>query len=105
MKRLFLLTLFFLSFTALAIADDRVGATGQSPLQATQKSLKEQAFVVETDDETATDALNRVSGEIDLGFATPDQTYQSENQTKAGPFGRQEAVDSAEENAKASQRY
>ena len=94
MKKLFLLTLGLLSLSTLAAADDRVGATGQSPLQATQKSLKDEAFVVETDGESATDALNRVSGEIDLGFATPDQTYQSENQTKAGPFARQEVTDS-----------
>ena len=100
MKRLFLLTLLFLSFAAIAIADDRVGATGQSPLRATQKSLKDEAFVVETDDESTTDALNRVSGDIDLGFATPDQTYKSENQTKAGPFARQEVADS-----KASSQY
>ena len=36
-------------------------------------------FVVETDEESAAESLNRVSGTIDLGFAAPEYTYQSKN--------------------------
>ena len=91
--------------SVVVLANEPVGTTGPSSTLSTKKSLKDEVFVVESDENDASDGIDRISGDIDLGFATPDQTYKSENQTKAGPFGRQEAVDSAEENAKSSQRY
>ena len=44
--------------------------------------------VVETDEESASDSLNRVAGEIDLGFSKPGQTYQSINHISNGPIER-----------------
>ena len=40
-------------------------------------------FSYETDDKSASDSLNRIAGDIDLGFAGPSQTYKSSNQKNA----------------------
>lgn len=37
-------------------------------------------FSIETDEQTASDSLNRVAGDIDLGFSAPSQSYKSGNQ-------------------------
>ena len=65
----------------------------EDPLAGAHRSLKDEAFVVETSSEDATDSLNRVSGKIDLGFAAPEDTYKSTSHYKPGPFGRSEAMD------------
>ena len=49
-------------------------------------SLKESLFVVETDNDSARQSLDRVSGQIDRGFASPDQTYESEHHKKSAVF-------------------
>lgn len=54
-------------------------------------SLKNEAFVIETDEESSTDSLNRIAGDIDLGFTDPDQEYQSPDHYRPGPFGHQDA--------------
>ena len=53
-------------------------------------------FVVETDSESASESLERISGQIDLGFSAPSDSFESSDQYKPGPFGRQ---DSTEKNA------
>ncbi len=63
------------------------------PLQNFNKSLKDQAFVVETDEDSRSESLNRISGQIDLGFTLPDQTYESSSHYRPGPFGREEIKD------------
>lgn len=45
------------------------------------------SFVVETDEQSASESLDRISGKFDLGFAMPYQTYESEHQQGSGPFG------------------
>jgi hypothetical protein len=46
-----------------------------------------ESFVVETDGDSARESLDRVSGQIDIGFAGSDQSYESENHVpKRGPF-------------------
>lgn len=52
-------------------------------------------FVVETDEESASESLERISGEYDLGFASPSQTYDSPSHYTPGPTGRQKAVEQA----------
>lgn len=59
------------------------------------QSFAQSVYVVETTEEDATASLDRISGDIDRGFAADDYTYDSENHHKAGPFGRQEAADNA----------
>ena len=55
-------------------------------------------FVVETDEQSANESLDRISGQFDLGFAMPYQTYESENQRGSGPFGAaKEDLKSAQE--------
>ena len=89
-----------LALTGLVYSKERGMSTEQPAKQdpASQQSsrLADQSFVVESSDTDLDDSLNRISGNIDLGFSSPDQSYQSEDQTKAGPFGRQELSDSKE---------
>ena len=66
---------------------------GDDPFADTHKSLKDQAFVVETDEDSGTESLNRIAGNIDLGFTTPDQEFQSSDQYKPGPFSQEESKD------------
>ena len=54
------------------------------------KSLRDEVFSVETDDQSAAQSLDRISGgKIDLGFASSEQTFKSPDHYRAGPFGRQ----------------
>lgn len=85
MKKSILFVLLLISFPAFAEEAD--------PLESIHRSLMDEAFVVETSDEDMSESLNRISGNIDLGFTSIDQTYQSEHHYKAGPFGQAEAMD------------
>ena len=85
---------FALSVPSFAYDDD--------PFAAAHKSLKDQAFVIETDEESSAESLNRISGNIDLGFTLPDQEYESSSHSLPGPFGREETKDKA---SLASQSY
>ncbi len=68
--------LFFILFLSAAFSS--------LPCQAV--SLKESLFVVETDEDSARQSLDRISGQIDMGFSRPEQTYESENHTKIDPL-------------------
>ena len=92
MKKALLFSVFFLSLGAFAKASD-----SDDPPAGTRKSLKDEIFTVETDETSASESLERVSGKIDLGFAAPDQTYQSSSHSRPGPFGRQELSDSGQD--------
>ena len=83
MKKILLFSFSILYFCASAFSED-------DPLQDVHKSLKDQAFVVETDEDSVSDSLDRISGQIDLGFSDPEQSYQSAGHYRPGPFGRQE---------------
>ena len=83
--------IFFLALTALTFCVP--ASAGEDPFAVTHKSLKDQAFVIETDEESAAESLNRVSGKIDLGFTTPDQEYEASDQYHPGPFGQQDSKD------------
>ena len=55
-------------------------------------------FVVETNEETAHDSLERVSGgTYDLGFSTPSQSFNSSEQYAPGPMARQKAYEQTSE--------
>jgi hypothetical protein len=50
-------------------------------------------FVVETDEQSALESLNRVSGEIDRGFTYGDDAEPSEDHYRLSPFARQDQHD------------
>ncbi len=55
-------------------------------------------FVVETDEQSGVESLNRISGEIDKGFiySDDDASYKSSNQaTGPSPFTRQDQEERA----------
>ena len=85
---LFVIGLAFFGFHAFADSDPLLDKPDKP-----HKSLKDSAFVIETDKEAASDSLNRVAGQIDLGFSSTDHTYQSESHHRPGPFTRQEEYD------------
>ena len=78
-------------FLALLLASPAFSE--DDPFESIHRSLKDEAFVVETSDEDAAESLNRVSGKIDLGFAGEDYAYQSEHHYGAGPFAQSAAKD------------
>ena len=82
----------FFCFLSLLLSCSAAFCSDQDPLSV-HRSLKEEAFVVETDENSVSDSLNRISGNIDLGFSAPEQTYDSEDHYRAGPFGRAEQQD------------
>ena len=67
--------------------------SAEDPLSSVHTSLKDQAFVVETDETSDSESLERISGHYDLGFSLPEQSYDSEDHYRPGPFGRAEAAD------------
>ena len=87
MKKIIFFAIAVFAWCLPGIADD-------DPFADTHKSLKDQAFVVETDEESSAESLDRVSGQIDRGFTAPDQQYKSPDHYPAGPFGQEEAKDS-----------
>ena len=58
-----------------------------------EKYSGRRVFVVETDAQSAAESIDRVSGKIDLGFSTPDQTFDSPDQYAPGPFARQQQAE------------
>ncbi len=60
------------------------------------KPLKEDPFAVSSEDLDPAESLDRISGKIDRGFSSPDQSYKSDDQGAPGPFAREKA----EENKK-----
>lgn len=59
-------------------------------------SLRDSLYVVESSELDPTESLNRVSGNIDRGFAGSDSSYQSASHYVAGPFGQQDLRDNAD---------
>lgn len=62
-------------------------------LGAAETQTSRRVFVVETDAKSAAESLDRISGEIDLGFSKSDQTFESSDHYAPGPFGRQKQAD------------
>ena len=49
------------------------------------------SYVVETSDESASESLDRISGDVDLGFSAPENTFKSTDHYGVGPFAKEEA--------------
>ena len=82
----------FFCFLGLLLSCSAAFCSDQDPLSM-HRSLKDEAFVVETDENSVSDSLNRISCNIDLGFSAPEQSYDSSDHYRPGPFGRAEAAD------------
>jgi hypothetical protein len=82
MKKTLFILMIAVSFPAALRA-----AEEQTLKSAPYVSLKDQAFIVETTEEDADESLNRISGDIDLGFIAPSSSYDSANHTGFSPFG------------------
>lgn len=61
--------------------------------------LADQAFVVESSESDLDESLNRIAGSSrsQRGYSSEEDSYRSENHYKAGPFGRQDSFDNAEQ--------
>ena len=56
-------------------------------------AVEDQRFIVQTDEESAAESLNRISGNVDpRGYASPEQTYRSEHHSKPGAFQRSDEI-------------
>ena len=55
-------------------------------------AVEDPRFVVETDEESVVESLNRISGDSDRGYSLPEQSYQSDHHHKAGAFQRSEEI-------------
>ncbi len=55
-------------------------------------AVEDKRLLVETDEESAAESLNRVSGDVDRGYTLPEQTYKSDHHTKPGAFQRSEEI-------------
>ena len=67
--------------------------------QNLKKSLMNSPFVLETDQGSAAESLERISGKIDLGFSAPENTYKTEERPGAGPFAKEKAEAKKQGNA------
>lgn len=85
-------------FAALALPARAEGENPYPELAAAKpeapKAGSRTLFVVETDERSATESLNRVSGQIDPGFTYSEgDSYKSENHMGLSPFSAQQRHD------------
>ena len=79
--------IFILSVSFLV--GDPLYAEDKAP--APKESLMNSGFVMETDDQSSAESLERISGKIDTGFSAPENTYKTEERPGAGPFAKEKA--------------
>ena len=61
-----------------------------NPAYPEKKKLKDAMFVVSTDERSAAESLERISGDYDIGFSLPTQSYKSSSHyVPASPFVRE----------------
>ena len=82
-----------------ATASGQPGETEPGASNDLKKSLMDSAFVLETDQESASESLERISGKIDMGFSAPENSYRSEEHPGAGPFAKQKSEEAKQQNA------
>ena len=98
MRPFVILYIVFLSFLALpaeglCAPESAPDSSETDPLAPVRNRLMDQAFVVETDEDDIDESLNRISGDIDLGFAGPQYTYDSSSHGSAGALQRSREID------------
>jgi len=84
--------LFFLFFCGAARSDPGTASDAEAAKSPFDKDKRKNLFIVATDDESASESLNRISGEYDLGFSSPAQSFESKDHYPASPYGREEAA-------------
>ena len=77
----FLFWILFLCLPANAEQASDLAAISTPKGDTASASKKHTLFVYETSSEDASASLDRVSGQIDLGFAGPSQTFRAHDQT------------------------
>lgn len=82
----------------LALASDQVSRPTMDEKITdiySHKSLKNErpavSYIVETSDKSSSESLNRISGNIDLGFSAPENSFKSQDHYGVGPFAKEEA--------------
>ena len=63
----------------------------QVPAMSSKAVTRYRTYVLETNDTMARESLNRVSGNIDLGFSAPENSFKSVDQEGVGPFAKEKA--------------
>ncbi len=92
MKKIVYLALFFIGTVAIsAFAADAPVISKELVPQETKKNLKEDVFSVSSEDLNSSDSLNRVAGNYDTGYSSPEQSFHSADHGPAGPFAREKA--------------
>ncbi|PIU40048.1 MAG: hypothetical protein COT00_03750 [Candidatus Omnitrophica bacterium CG07_land_8_20_14_0_80_50_8] len=56
-----------------------------SDLPVAKESLMTNGYVLESDSETASESLERISGKIDMGFSSPENSFKSDDHYGVGP--------------------
>lgn len=96
---------FILGFVLISgfLSTNLISAAGSDPdipqktdekkdiVKKSEKSKVGRTFVVETDEHTAAESLDRISGQVDLGFSSPEQAFKSPDHYQPGPFSREKA--------------
>ena len=85
-KHISLILFFMFAAAPFASADSKI-LIKEEP----KKPLKEDVFSVSTQDLDSSDSLNRIAGNYDTGYSSPEQSYKSKGQAGAGPFAHERA--------------
>ncbi len=54
-------------------------------------NLMSSGYSLETDDQSASESLERVSGKVDMGFSSPENSFKSPDHYAPGPFGKEKS--------------
>ena len=76
---------------SVATVSSQPEKTGLDASNNPGKNLMNGVFVLETDQESAAESLERISGKIDTGFSDPENTFKSPDHYASGPFAREKA--------------
>ena len=86
--------LIFALIVPLSVAEP-VFADGSQESELPEKSPKERLFTVSSDELDNSESLNRIAGQIDLGFSAPSQSFRSPDHYPAGPFSQEKENESS----------
>ena len=93
---LFLIAIFLTAESPVHLSDKPADKKNSVPTDSSllselyAKSVKDDRFIVDTDEPMAAESLNRISGDYDLGRSSSEQSYTMDDQYHAGAFGRKE---------------
>jgi hypothetical protein len=85
---------FFLFLEAIAAAASE-DLTEHSPDRSDERNPR-RLFVYETNQDDAQESLDRISGDYDLGFSLPSQSFKSEDHYMPGPFSHEKSSEKLE---------